>query len=128
MLPVIEIQLPAQDPSSGGNVPAFLAKLWKMVNNPDTGEIKLTSDSQCYIPKKILDLSGLSIRISKQINGIISDGQWQIKKIFNVLALENILVALTRKIGDGPCFLYIKFSWIGVWCYVNLQNTAISIE
>jgi hypothetical protein len=33
---------------------------------------------------------------------------------FNVLALENILVALTREIGDGPCFLYIKFSWIGV--------------
>ena len=26
----------------------------------------------------------------------------------------NILVALTREIGDGPCFLYIKFSWIGV--------------
>jgi hypothetical protein len=33
---------------------------------------------------------------------------------FNVLALENILVALTREIGDGPCFLYIKFSWIAV--------------
>ena len=33
---------------------------------------------------------------------------------FNVLALENILEALTREIGDGPCFLYIKFSWIGV--------------
>ena len=33
---------------------------------------------------------------------------------FYVLALENILVALTREIGDGPCFLYIKFSWIGV--------------
>ena len=33
---------------------------------------------------------------------------------FNVLALENILVALTREIGDGPCFLYIQFSWIGV--------------
>jgi hypothetical protein len=33
---------------------------------------------------------------------------------FNVLALENILVALTREIGDGPCFLYINFSWIGV--------------
>ena len=45
---------------------------------------------------------------------IISDEQWQIKKKFNVLALENILVALTREIGDGPCFLYIKFSWIGV--------------
>ena len=36
------------------------------------------------------------------------------KIFFNVLALENILVALTRKIGDGPCFLYLKFSWIGV--------------
>ena len=31
---------------------------------------------------------------------------------FNVLALENILVALTIEIGDGPCFLYIEFSWI----------------
>ena len=37
---------------------------------------------------------------------------------FNVLALENILVALTREIGDGPCFLYIKFSWIGVTPHV----------
>ena len=36
------------------------------------------------------------------------------KIFFNVLALENILVALTREIGDGPCFLYIEFSWIGV--------------
>ena len=36
------------------------------------------------------------------------------KFFFNVLALENILVALTREIGDGPYFLYIKFSWIGV--------------
>ena len=36
------------------------------------------------------------------------------KMFFNVLALENILVALTREIGDGPCFLYIEFSWIGV--------------
>ena len=26
---------------------------------------------------------------------------------FNVLALENILAALTREIGDGPCFLYM---------------------
>ena len=33
---------------------------------------------------------------------------------FNVLTLENILAALTREIGDGPCFLYIKFSWICV--------------
>ena len=33
---------------------------------------------------------------------------------FYVLALEKIIVALTREIGDGPCFLYIKFSWISV--------------
>ena len=37
---------------------------------------------------------------------------------FYVLALEYILVALTREIGDGPCFLYIKFSWIGVTPHV----------
>ena len=39
MLPVIEIVLPGANSQSqlGGNVPAFLAKLWKMVNNPDTG-------------------------------------------------------------------------------------------
>jgi len=39
MLPVIEITLPAQIPTSGGNVPAFLAKLWKMVNNPDADNL-----------------------------------------------------------------------------------------
>ena len=33
---------------------------------------------------------------------------------FNVLALENTLVTLNREIGDGPYFLYIKFSWIAV--------------
>ena len=33
---------------------------------------------------------------------------------FNVLALGNILVALTREIGDGPCFLYWKSFWVGV--------------
>ena len=43
---------------------------------------------------------------------------------FNVLALENILVALTREIGDGPCFLYIKFSWIGVDLLCKLHATA----
>ena len=37
------------------------------------------------------------------------------QKKINVLALENILVALTREIGDGTCFLYIKFVWIGVF-------------
>jgi hypothetical protein len=44
---------------------------------------------------------------------------------FNGLALENILVALTREIGDGPCFLYIKFSWIGVvWINGELSKSA----
>jgi len=36
MLPVIEIALPVQ---TGGNVPAFLAKLWKMVDNPDADNL-----------------------------------------------------------------------------------------
>jgi hypothetical protein len=30
------------------------------------------------------------------------------KKKFTVLALENILVGLTREIGDGPCFFVYK--------------------
>ena len=40
MMPVIEIMLPGAPVQSqiAGNVPAFLAKLWKMVDNPDTGE------------------------------------------------------------------------------------------
>ena len=44
------------------------------------------------------------------------------KFFFNVLALKNILVALTREIGDGPCFLYIKFSWIGVNSNERFKN------
>ena len=40
MLPVMEIIMPQQP---GGNVPAFLAKLWKMVDNPDTGEQTLSN-------------------------------------------------------------------------------------
>ena len=52
--------------------------------------------------------------ILKQIRWIISKVKQQIKKIINVLALENILVPLTREIGDGPCFLYLKFSGIDV--------------
>ena len=52
------------------------------------------------------------------------------KIFFNVLALENILVALTREIGDGPCFLYIKFSWIGVSSNLvkSREIYAISLE
>ena len=34
MIPVMEIVMPQQ---SSGNVPAFLAKLWKIVDNPETG-------------------------------------------------------------------------------------------
>jgi len=41
MLPVIEIALPVQP---GGNVPAFLAKLWKMVDNPDADNLISWSD------------------------------------------------------------------------------------
>ena len=40
----------------------------------------------------------------------------------NVLVLENVLVALTREIGDGPCFLYIEFSWIGVKPYQKTRK------
>ena len=51
------------------------------------------------------------------------------KLFFNVLALENILVALTIEIGDGPCFLYKNFSWIGVSCYkdplINLYGMQL---
>merc|ERR1719357_272632 len=36
MMPVIEITMPQQ---AIGNVPAFLAKLWKMVDNPETDEL-----------------------------------------------------------------------------------------
>jgi len=35
-LPVMELILPQP---TGGNVPAFLSKLWKMVNNPEFGNI-----------------------------------------------------------------------------------------
>ena len=41
--------------------------------------------------------------------------------------LENILVALTRNIGDGPCFLYIKFSWIGVFGYCHNKLCVINV-
>ena len=38
MMPVVEIVMPCQMPA---NVPAFLSKLWKMVDNPDTGTVDL---------------------------------------------------------------------------------------
>ena len=56
------------------------------------------------------------------------------KNFFNVLALENILVALTREIGDGPCFLYIEFSWIGVkvtlafFAYFDSQKNLFIVD
>jgi len=46
MLPVMEIIMPQQ---SGGNVPAFLAKLWKMVDNPDTGDQKQNKNANLEI-------------------------------------------------------------------------------
>ncbi len=46
---------------------------------------------------------------------------------FNVLVLENIVAALTREIGDGPCFLHIKFSWIGV-IEISLLTVSISLD
>ncbi len=39
MLPTVEIIVPQQPSQSGGNVPAFLAKLWQMVNDPRTDDI-----------------------------------------------------------------------------------------
>ena len=47
MLPVIEITLPPQ--IQGGNVPAFLAKLWKMVDNPDAGNGQFISGSAVHV-------------------------------------------------------------------------------
>ena len=35
-IPAMEMILPQ---TSGSNTPAFLAKLWKMVNNPEIGEL-----------------------------------------------------------------------------------------
>ena len=35
-IPAMEMILPQ---TAGGNIPAFLAKLWKMVNNPEIGNI-----------------------------------------------------------------------------------------
>ena len=34
-IPAMDMILPQ---GSAGNIPAFLAKLWKMVNNPDIGK------------------------------------------------------------------------------------------
>ena len=38
------------------------------------------------------------------------------------------LVPLTREIGDGPCFLYIEFSWIGVLQYLSLFFWVLMIN
>ena len=39
-MPLVEILVPSHPAT---NVPAFLAKLWKMVDNPDTGGLFFTS-------------------------------------------------------------------------------------
>jgi hypothetical protein len=49
------------------------------------------------------------------------------KIFFNVLAIDNILVALTRESGDGPCFLYIKFSWIGVYDFASIHIITVAV-
>ena len=61
LIPDMEMILPQT--SGGGNVPAFLAKLWKMLNNPDIGkEVKivktylqsLTSPPDLLVRRRIL--------------------------------------------------------------------------
>ena len=46
LVPAMEMILPQP---SGGNVPAFLAKLWKMVNNPEIGEKTLKNKYHKFI-------------------------------------------------------------------------------
>jgi len=49
MMPVMEIIMPQQ---SSGNVPAFLAKLWKMVDNPETDTlITWTEEGSSFVIK-----------------------------------------------------------------------------
>ncbi|XP_023327845.1 heat shock factor protein [Eurytemora carolleeae] len=49
MIPVMEIVMPQQ---SSGNVPAFLAKLWKIVDNPETDLlISWTDEGSSFIIK-----------------------------------------------------------------------------
>lgn len=38
----------------------------------------------------------------------------------NVLALENMLVALIKESGDGPCFEHLEFSCIDVIQVANI--------
>ena len=65
-----------------------------------------------------------NFRFIRHVHVLLKTDKWDYLRwpmtdqfFFSVLALENILVALTREIGDGPCFLYIEFSWIGVAPY-----------
>ena len=51
---------------------------------------------------KNLGLFGLSMCISNRINWDISNSND--RYFFNGLGLENILAALTRELGNGPCF------------------------
>ena len=53
MIPVMEIVMPQQ---SSGNVPAFLAKLWKIVDNPETGLVwKIVVNPETGLVWKIVD-------------------------------------------------------------------------
>jgi len=48
MLPTIDIIVPAQQ--GAANVPAFLAKLWKMVDDPSTNElISWSADGRSFV-------------------------------------------------------------------------------
>ena len=56
-MPVVEIVMPSQMPA---NVPAFLSKLWKMVDNPDTGKVDLMhpDDDILYCCYRLPDILG----------------------------------------------------------------------
>ena len=74
--------------------------------------------------KKILFLKKKVVSLKKTSFSFFSKVQWQIIFLFNVLALQNILVALTREVGDGPCFLYWKLFWVGVFSELLQKSTS----
>ena len=84
-------------------------------------------NKSCSLKKNFLFLKKKVVSLKKTSFSFFSKVQWQIIFLFNVLALENILVALTREIGDGPCFLYWKLFWVGVaweWTAILLHTRS----
>ena len=68
MLPVIEIALPAQP---GGSVPAFLAKLWKMVDNPETNSlINWSPDGSSFVIRNQGSDENRNSTISELLNNL----------------------------------------------------------